>query len=703
MQETISTKDQIVKTNNNNYLIYNQGSQNILNKENTYFSEKLKSLYSSTNTDGNEYNKLKKDIGEPHPFNYTILENLAQRFGIISAIIDKLGDYTLGDGYVINSPNKKIIEIIETWRRKTKIDMFLRPWFGEAILKGPSFLEFAEFSLKNTDNIIRHPSANTIFIKKNEDGDIEEYIQYISKNESITNQEIKESLDKDTIVLLKINTLCNKTYGLGFIYSALPVIENFLSAQKSMHKILKRKANSPVHFKVGSVEKDDYPEQSDINAIGKSLQFMNEATEYVTGPNVDSKVLDFGDVSDKFIGVLDNDMKMMSYSFQTPEIIMGSDRSFVGSSEVQERGYERNIKSLQDQIAFVLKNNVYDKLLLNEGITDLDYEIEWNSKSIEEKNNEIKIIKDLLSSSTNISYGMRKYLEQKLATIYEFDYAEIEKENDAMEKKLEQQTKQKPQNEPSEEEEENVEESLGEEIRGIYATHSCSTEIDEDLKISEYLGKKNVLKYKEQILDTIQKDAFRDLKAYTKAQLKQGYLNQNEIRKLRNILSIAIRNDMSIGEIKSLVKSNVFIKDLTKYNKVILNAKPRLNAIVNSELTRVLNKGMKKGYKEKGVKVVEWDASMDKRTCSICADLDGQRFDLNSLTQTTMPPAHVNCRCSIQEIKTTENIKNILEKNLAPQELEEELIRNGIEEEKAKKISEKYIRLNKKNEETTEM
>ncbi|MCH8325958.1 MAG: hypothetical protein IIB83_05280, partial [Bacteroidetes bacterium] len=68
-----------------------------------YKYKKIKSLYTTSNSDDIINQKIQKDIGEPHPFEYNTIEQLSKRFALISAVIDKICDFALGDGYVISS------------------------------------------------------------------------------------------------------------------------------------------------------------------------------------------------------------------------------------------------------------------------------------------------------------------------------------------------------------------------------------------------------------------------------------------------------------------------------------------------------------------------------------------------------------------------------------------------------------------------
>ena len=46
-------------------------------------------------------------------------------------------------------------------------------------------------------------------------------------------------------------------------------------------------------------------------------------------------------------------------------------------------------------------------------------------------------------------------------------------------------------------------------------------------------------------------------------------------------------------------------------------------------------------YKDLGVEKVVWVAELDHKTCGVCAEMDGEVFDINDVP----PKQHYNCRC----------------------------------------------------------
>ena len=52
-------------------------------------------------------------------------------------------------------------------------------------------------------------------------------------------------------------------------------------------------------------------------------------------------------------------------------------------------------------------------------------------------------------------------------------------------------------------------------------------------------------------------------------------------------------------------------------------------------------------YRDLGIEKVQWVSEQDDKTCGICAELDGEIFDLEDVP----PKQHINCRCYITAVK----------------------------------------------------
>jgi len=614
-------------------------------------------------------NFLKENAGEPHPFDYGVIEGLEKKFGLVSAVEDKFCDYVLGPGIFFESDDKKVKEFLENWVSKKYLEIYLRPWFKNGLGKGSGYLEVAGLNNENEDEAIKVVDSETVFIKRDEYGVIKEINQVLDYNKILTKKEVIP-LDKDNIIQININQIGSSAYGYGIIYSGIIIIDNFLSTQKSVHTLMKRKANSPIHAKIGNVEKEDYPSQEDINGFGKNLQYMNESTEWVTGPNVEMKVLDFGNISEKFKELLDNDMKLMSYAFQMPESILGAERSFVGAVKIQDEGFSRKIKAYQQQIGFVLKTQLFDKLLEKNGYTNVDYKVIWGKQTEAEKDKLRNSYQKLLSSTSQISQGLRMQYEKKLALLDDIDIEEVNVENlkqmrrDNRQAKKQfkrqitlqqtpQQMNHKIQNSiekeyllgkaPQEIEAKIVKNYSITEDKAFESVKEVIDEYEKDYSLEEWVGE--YVQIKNHILERIAGDQFTNLAAKNAQDRALGLLNKKQVEKLREIMKKGFEENKGLktlsNEIKKLkLKDRYIMKNGEK--KLAISADKRPYQIARTETVRFRADGTLLSLQDKGKRRVEF-VTQSTHPCPECESLDGDIYNINE--SFGIIPVHGSCRC----------------------------------------------------------
>jgi len=408
------------------------------------FKKQIKENLKTKLSDDKQFERLTENIreklGEEHPFDYTLVEGMTKRFALVNSILDKIADFTVGPGINIVSDNEKVIETIDKWRNDSNFDPFLFPWFKQALMKGPGYLETAGLTDSTKNTMLKIINSNSMFVEQDKHGTIKGYNQFIGKDFNSVNTEDIIPLTTDEAAMYVVNKIDTNPYGFGIVFPSLTALDEFLLAQTAIHKLTKRKANSPIHAILGNAEKDDYPDQTDIDDFGQKLQFMDESTEWVTGPNVEMKVLDFGSVGAKFTDVLNNDYKLLSYSFQVPEVLLGSGSIPEGLAEVQMDAFERRIRSLQLDFGFAIREQIFDKVLAQNGLENEDYEIIWGEQSEDDIIAKLKSIEGLMRSP-GISEGLKLELENRVADILHLDMTEIIKRNEEAKKEMESQMK----------------------------------------------------------------------------------------------------------------------------------------------------------------------------------------------------------------------------------------------------------------------
>jgi hypothetical protein len=655
------------------YPIYE--TNNVLgNKQ--FVSEQFKSVTNVDDSNGIFKSTFKEKVGEEHPFDYCRVEELAKKFGLITAIISKIRDYTLGPGLFIDSENDKIVKILEEWIEEVDIEFYLEPWFEEALMKGSGYLEIAGLSFPNLINEIKVVNSNNMYVKRDEYGKVKNYNQYVGKSTSLIDDKDIIKLDKDEIIQLNLNKIGSCAYGMGIVYSALSIINDFLNAQKNLHKLMERKANCPIHAKLGNVEKDDYPQQTDIDDFGKKLQYMNSTTEWVTGPNVEMTVLDFGNISDKFKGILDNDMKLLSYAFQVPESVMGGEKSYTGASESHDDGFDRIIKSYQKQIGFIIKTKILDKVLENKGIDDKKYKIIWGKPGEKELVGMRESIQKILSVAT-LSPGLKIAYEKKLALLDDIDYDEVEEDNRKQERKdnrlqkkefnQQVQIKATP---PGKTPQESIKDKIlseyylnkaPQEIECVLIKdYNLDTEtaydlvseelneIEQDYELEDWVGE--FVQTKKNILDVIEADKFSNLAASKKGDISLGLLNKKQISQVKDIFKDAFENKLSLYKIENKLskiglKDRYIIRDGEKVLSISSDKRPKM--IARSETVRLRAEGSLNAFKNKEIKEVMFVVN-SAHPCEDCSDLDRSVYPIEIAHG--IIPRHTGCRCSWSEV-----------------------------------------------------
>ena len=612
---------------------------------------------------------VEKKVGTPHMIDYNTIDGIMTKFGLTNAIVNKYIDFIIGPGIFIESQDEKIEQKLDTFMKETQFCKYLSPFLQEAFAKGDGYMELAGLDEKNKQVALKVVSTNSMFKVRDKFGNIIRYNQYIGTSKTNINPEEVIPFKPTEIANFSVNMIGDKTYGYGIIYPALTTINEFLMAQKAIHKLTKRKANSPIHVKMGNVEKDDYPAQTDIDAFGSKLQYMDEVTEWVTGPNVEMKVLDFGNIGEKFAEILNNDYKLLSYSFQVPEVLLGAGNIAEGLANVQMDAFERRIKNYQNELGFIIKD-IFKRVLKSAGLAT-EFDVVWGQPSEDDTKAQIELLLKVASSSA----GMRAQCEEQIADLLGFDYNAIKVQNEietkkqdtinglqvsntnAAEVKVKRMNMEKEENKPLVKLPENK-------LKGMYAEKVCEcgcNSIKEDVKdytIKEWVNM-NIEDYNEYIIAAIAKDGFTDLAAANAIEKAAGYMSPRDLTRFKIALSEAFAGNKSIRELERMLEDRRIVKPLYDYdkngiikdadgNKVeIMSAANRAHIIARTESNRMANLGALDNFKELNVQEVKWMTGLDDRTCEICEDLNGTVY---SVKENIEIPAHPYCRCALSPI-----------------------------------------------------
>jgi len=585
--------------------------------------------------------KFPKDLGEEHPFDFSMCEGIYTKFGFVTGVIDKFVDFVVGPGFYVTSEDQRAQEICEQFIQDVNFDTILRAWIKEALIKGNGFLELGG-GKNDAPKGLKVLNANHMYVVRDKFGNVEGYNQYTGGFKRLDKTKVIP-FEPYQIAHIGFNKIGDGAYGYGIVAPALVTINNLLQNEKDLHILMNRKANAPIHAKLG--DKDHKPSKKSITDFGKKLEWLHNKHEWATDYLVDMKVLDFGNIGEKFNEVLQYDVDMLFYTFQVPAVLMGQARVPEGLAKVQMDAFERRVQSIQAEVEKVIEKHIFRRLLQANGF-DVHVEFEWGRPSSMETYDRLKTITELMKIPTTSS-ALTELLEKQIVQLLNLPQEEYDalKQTEEEERKREQerpqpivpgQNKEPPPFVPEEEE------KLKE---GYY---------DNFNDINEWLG----FKYKDylkQIREFVKRDEFDLVKAKTVIEANAGKLTESQVDELKKVLDDGFKKGQGMREMALEVDRRVKPKDLyrMKEGKIVkdLAGAPilarskevRSIVIVRSEVTRVANAGAIEHFKKGGVKKVRFVASYGERTCPICADLNGRIFDIGK--EPTIP-IHSMCRCT---------------------------------------------------------
>jgi SPP1 gp7 family putative phage head morphogenesis protein len=642
------TTVQQTTTNNNSKYSISSPKLNIL--------ESLKSEVTKSDQVG-----FSKDVGEAHPFDLEAAEQLFLHVPIVSGVVTKYVDFVIGPGFHTKSDDERAKAIIDQWMQDVNFNSLVRKWLKEALIKGTGYMELGG-SVNEPPQGVKVINATNMFIKRDKSGMIEEYNQVIGSKSRLSKTK-KISFKPFQIAHISLNTTGDNPYGYGIISPTFRVLDSLIGAEKSLHVLMKRKANVPLIATLG--DNEGTPASSaEIESVGNLLQTLKDKTEFAVGAGVSLSTVDFGNIGDKFETLLKHDIDMLVFGYQVPEVLLGRGSIPEGLAQVQMDAFERRINSIQVELEKVIENKIFRRVLQGNGL-DVHVELDWGMPSNAETNSRITTVTGLLQNAF-LSMSMRHALERELATLLGFDPDEVLDDDEEREREEEQPQPLVPGSNSREEEK--------------TSTHVCEdtqslTHLEElsaaDLK--EWIGF-NYEEYLRDILQQIEKDDFSSLMASTDDEILAGRLQEKQIIKLKRILSEEFGTGGSINDIARRIEEDARVRDLfrTKDGKLVLNAngdkilaaraRSRSINIARTETIRLANKGAMNNYKTGGVTQYRWLATMSDRTCPICEALNGVVFDVSesgailSESLSTMPPAHNMCRCTVVPITDLEGI-----------------------------------------------
>lgn len=622
--------------------------------------------------------RFPKELGEEHPFDFKQMEELYKKFGFFTAVVDKYVDFVVGPGFYIKCDDERAKTIIEDFMRDVNLDNKLRAWTKEALVKGNGFMEIGGDKKEGVKGL-KVLNANYMYVVRDNKGNIKSYNQYTGAFDKFTKTKVIPFTDPNNIAHFAFNIVGDCAYGLGIGVTALRDVNNLLQNEKDVHYLQERKANAPLHAKLGKVDGNVkiIPKTEDITSFGQKMEIMSNKTNWATDDLVELKVIDFGNIGEKFSALLDYDIQKLFYIFQIPPELMGMANIPEGMAQVRMDAFQRRIQSIQAEMEKIIEEQIFKRVLEANGF-DIHVEFEWGAPSTIEIEGRMQLISELVKSPMT-SMAMREILENELIKLLkldmnEWELAKEEAEQEQLERELEQpqpivpgQNKNFPQRVMPKSEQpkqpkpqEKIKESK-KKIKYISKNYEykkdcphCLESFENINDIEEWVGFKYKT-YLKQIHEALAVYDFDMIRAVTEAEYDAGYLTSEQVEDVRGILDNGFAKGLGIKEMSKQV-DKIGLKDLYRMTNdgeikigaagtpiLAKTAEKRSIGIVRSEVTRMANIGAVEYYKQNGVEKVSWIASIGDRTCELCEERNGQIYNIGEELEI---PLHPLCRCT---------------------------------------------------------
>lgn len=610
-----------------------------------------------------------KELGEEHPFDAHLMEGLVKNYGVAGGIVDKYLNYIWGQGFYVECKEpggEKAVKIINDFNKQVNMSVLGRKWVKDALIKPGGYLEIETTSVggKKVVSGLKVLDGKYIYVQRDKKGKITGYNQYIGRkfNKASVNSNKPTPFSPDEIIALHYNAIGDMPYGLGILWQNATTLNDLAGLEKDMHTLLHRKANSPLHIKLGNVNSDgsiDMPTPEAIDSVRNDLEVLTNKTEWVTDRGWEIIPIDFGKIADKFDIPLKHDILRLVIGFKMPEVIMGSGNIAEGLAGEQGDDWEKTITTMQEETESVLES-LYKRILKQNGL-DLEVEVIWSQPTNKEKQEKITMIQGLIPV---VGPSLRYELEKQLAQLVGVDPSVVDDPETL--KKLEDESK-LPGVPGDKNTRQNIQASSG---TDVFSYHLVAHEkkdhlsvpleenlfdpFSEDTTIKEWLGFDFTL-FKKKIIDIIRKDDFSNLAAVDESEIEVGYLDANQVDSLRKVLNKAFSEGGTVKQLSQDILSEVRPGDLYKYEngvkETVLNELSRVYNIARTETVRIANIASKDTYEENGVESYRWLASTGQRTCNQCAGMNGKVFGIKD---NVLPPIHSMCRCTVVPVTDLE-------------------------------------------------
>jgi hypothetical protein len=358
-----------------------------------------------------------KQVGEPHPFDFEIVEKWYKDDAFISGVVDKFVDFIIGAGFYATSKDPRAEELTNQFMDELEFPTLLRTAVRDMLIYGNGYIEISGRPNEiPTELKVLNPKH--IYIQRDEYGKVLAYNQWFGKGNPIR-------FEDSEICHLAHRIIGDSAYGIGIIWPLTYTLKKKTKLVQDMCMLIERKANSPIVATLGT--KEEPVSAEDIEAFGAKLDWLHNKHEWTVNHLVKLETLQFGDIGQRFTEPLRILNEELVYGSQVPEVLLGKGSIPEGLAQVQMQAFQKRIESIQEEIEKEIEQKIFNRLMIAHGMGGVHVEFNWGAPSTSEKREEIKTITELLKLVV-LSKPLRIELENRLAELMEL---EVPKEPEA--------------------------------------------------------------------------------------------------------------------------------------------------------------------------------------------------------------------------------------------------------------------------------
>jgi SPP1 gp7 family putative phage head morphogenesis protein len=552
-----------------------------------------------------------KNIGEEHPFDFNLVEDICKNVPIVSGAVNKTVDMCISD-FQIKSDNPQIQTLCDDFVEQHNFDMYLRSTANNIVRFANAFTEIVDNG--NAEKLIpatkitelKPLNPKYLYVRRDEYGKILEYNQCINLGAK------KISFTPTEMAHYKYNVVGDSAYGYSMVAPLINIIQNKLNMERSMMILMDRKANAPVHVKLGTPE--DPATSDDVQQFANDLYNLNNRTEWVTDHRVAIDTIDFAGKIMNFAPFNEHFENQLVYGLEVPIVLLGRGNIPEGLAAVQLEAFARRLASIRLLIENVNEQSIFQPLIKMAGLKG-KVQFDWEPQSEDDKWKEVEKITALMGS---VSDPIRVQLEDRIAKILGITIA-VQNSNNPFSVKSPQQNpfaktnpfqpQQTPQNPFTKPNPFQVQNATDEPLIG-----------GPDMTIEEWTMR-SPFPLLDRIRDFLARHKFGDVD-----------ISKDEKEKLRTTLMHGMSKNLMLSSLRDAIAKSIGVD------------KTRAEKIARTETVRATSEALLDDFADKGIDKARWVVIGDNRLCETCAPMQSKVFTIEAAKG--LIPKHTNCRCT---------------------------------------------------------